>query len=191
MSYTPYIFNPMQFQRFQVPVTMALRNPYNGRYLCAQFGSVYSALADFGTNAHFLIQHLGNGIVELKALFGQLVAVAPNGGVYLSPTHMDYDTKFYMEFYGNMIAFRTMNYGLYLAIDMYGNVRGENILTQDCEFQEVDPMGMGMGMGMGMNMGMGMGGNMGMGGGFVQPGFGVNPMGMGGNMGMGYQQPFF
>jgi len=44
--------------------------------------------------------HLGNGIVEIRAHHNELVGIAHHGQVYLTPNHHEYDTRFYMEWYG-------------------------------------------------------------------------------------------
>jgi hypothetical protein len=134
-SFQPYVYNPNNYLRFSAPQTVVLRN-YTGRHLCAKFGQLFSDYNPLDTS-YFTILHLGNGIVELRAQDGMLVALSPTGQTYLTPNHLDYDTRFHMEWFNGQVAFRMLGYNIFLCIDpMTGMVRGSPVLTQDCLFTE-------------------------------------------------------
>jgi hypothetical protein len=134
-NFQPYVYDPNNYLRFSTPQTVVLRN-YTGRHLCASYGQLFSDYNPLDTS-YFTILHLGNGIVELRAQYGELVALSPTGQAYLTPNHLDYDTRFHMEWFNGQAAFRTLGYNNYLCIDpMTGMVRGSPVLTQDCLFTE-------------------------------------------------------
>jgi len=139
MSYPTYVFDPNHFQRFEQPVRTGLQNPKTLRYLCGENNNLFSHHTDHGEKSRFTIQHLGDGIIELRTHHGKLVAVRQNGTAYTCVQHDNGgDSKFHMEFYPpNIVAFRTANHGRYLGIDDVGHVRGHHHLSPSEEFVEI------------------------------------------------------
>jgi hypothetical protein len=116
---------------------MALFNPRHQRFLTGENNTIDSHHTDHGERSRFQILHLGNGIVEIRTHHGKLVAVRHNGSSYTTNSHVDGDSRFHMEFYPGIVAFRTENHGRYLGIEEGGIVRGHHHLSEGEQFQEL------------------------------------------------------